>query len=118
MKYEMLGAELLGQEPSVSNVKDISATGLKFWSGQFLEEGTALRVSVCLPPLERNITALAKVVRIRQAKTGVYYIAVRFVDIEDQDRADLAEFIDSLSKRKALVPNASIVNRRPKIQYV
>ena len=87
-----------GVEPYISNVKDISAGGLRFWSADFFPEGTLLRVSTWVPALEKPLDALARVVRARAGKnTDSYYISVRFIEVEQELQTALNAFVENLA---------------------
>jgi c-di-GMP-binding flagellar brake protein YcgR len=112
IKYQVAGS---GQEPFIANIKDISGGGLKFWSDHYLPEGTLLRVSVWVPPIERTIEGLARIARVRQARGGVvYYMAARFLEIASEDQKALDGFIEKLAKdpeAKDLIENEPVVKR-------
>ena len=112
IKFQSLNGE---GEPSVSNITDISPAGLKFWADQPLLEGTLLNVSVCIPPIGRNLEAVAQVLRVRRAKGETYYVAARFLKVSEMDQTDLGNFIDRLSQfldAQRVVDSSSIVKRR------
>lgn len=99
VKYQIPGAEGPAQ---VSNMKDLSAGGLKFWTETYIPEATLLRVSFIVPPLERTVETLSRVIRVRQAKNvPIYYIAVRFIEIPEDAKEALDVFIESLSQQSA-----------------
>ena len=86
------------EEPYISNVKDISAGGLRFWSGVFFPENSLLRISVWAPFLQRPVDALARVVRSRATKTaGSYYLSVRFIEVDETLQNALNGFIENLA---------------------
>ena len=85
-------------EPFLSNIKDLSAGGLSFWSEVFFPEGTLLRVSAWIPALEKPVDALARVLRVRAAKSaGSYYLSVRFIEADQDIRNALNSFIEDLA---------------------
>lgn len=113
VKYQVHGKK----EPRITNVRDISAGGLRFWSEEAVPESSVLNVSVFLPPLERFVEATAQVLRVRRAKEGglVYYVAVRFLELKAEDREALNQFAEALSKDEGarfLIDHARIVVRR------
>ncbi len=114
IKYRIAGAE--GEEFLLSNIKDISASGLRFWTEEPLLEGALLLVEVLPPPINRVVRALARVVRVRRAEKGeVYYNAVQFVEISGEDQNALNYFIERIAAERgarALVPDYSVVSRR------
>ena len=114
IKYRMAGGE--NREFQVSNIKDISAGGVRFWTEDPLPEGALLLVEVLPPPLGRVLRALARVVRVRQGGKGdVYYNALRFVEISEDDQNALNYFIERVAAERggrALVPDPDVVERR------
>ena len=97
VKYQINGKG----EPRITNAKDISAGGLRFWTTENIPQNSLLKVSIYLPPLERSVEGLAKVLRIRKSKEGlVYYVAVSFLELKQEDREALAQFAETLSKDK------------------
>ena len=90
--------------------------GVRFWTEDPLPEDALLLVEVLPPPLNRVIRALARVVRVRQAeKSLVYYNAVRFVEIAEEDQSALNYFIERIAAdrgARALVPDYPTVQRR------
>ena len=108
VKYGL--ADSPGIEPLVSNLKDISAGGLKFWSEHFLPEGSLLRVSVCTPPLNRVIEALARVVRVRRSPQNLYYIAVSFIEIPAEDQAAINQFVEGFT-----LSSGQVFQRKPQL---
>ncbi len=112
VKYHLAGSN---EAPAVSNIKDVSAGGVKFWSDQFLPLGTLLKLSILIPPIGRILEALGRVVRVRQAKEGsIYYTGVAFLEVPKADQEALNDWIERLSrseKARALIDDASIVRR-------
>ena len=114
VKYQVAGTE--GRDPIVSNIKDLSAGGVKFWADQFIPEGTLVKVGFLVPPLDLNVEALGRVVRVRQAKeSGVFYSAIRFIEIPDAAKNAINEFIEYLATqsdaRRLVEHDASRVKR-------
>ncbi len=86
-------------EPFLSNIKNLSAGGLRFWSEQFFAEGTLLRLSAWIPSLEKPLDALARVVRTRAGKSpGSCYLSVRFIEADQEIRDTLNKFIEGLAE--------------------
>lgn len=87
-----------GTEPLISNVKDISAGGLRFWSETFFPEGALLRLSAWMPMLDKPLDALARVLRVRQGRTdGMYYLSVRFIEVDQAAQSAVNDFIEKLA---------------------
>ncbi len=96
VKFQVSGTE---GEPYVSNLKDLSAGGAKFWTEQFLVEGTLVKLNFLVPPLDREVQALARVVRVRQAaEQSIYYAAVRFLEMPEDAKNAINEFVENLSQ--------------------
>ena len=86
-----------GDGPFVSNIKDLSAGGVRFWTDQPLEEGTLLQLTILIPPLGRMLETLARVQRVRFApQNGIYYIGAGFVELRSEDREAINQFIEDL----------------------
>ena len=119
IKYRIAGAE--DQDFLVSNIKDISATGARFWAETPFQEGVPLAVEVMVPPVGRAIKALARVERVRPAGNGnVYYVAVQFVEISENDQSALNYFIERLASERGarvLVPDPTSVTRRDSARF-
>jgi c-di-GMP-binding flagellar brake protein YcgR len=96
VKYQVPGTN----ESFLSNIKDLSAGGVKFWTDQPLIEGSLLKTSFLVPPLELTVEALARVVRVRQShENTIYYVAVRFIEIPDESKKAIDEFIEYLAAK-------------------
>lgn len=112
VKYQLVG---MTGEPLVSNIKDLSAGGIKFWTDQFLPEETLLKVSFLVPPLGLIVEALGRVIRIRRAKEeSIYYIAIRFIEMPDESKKAVDDFIEYLAQQpgaKKLIKETPLVKR-------
>ena len=85
-------------EPFISNVKDLSASGLRFWSEVFFPEGTLLRISAWVPSIGKPLDALARVVRARSARSvDTFYLSVRFIEVDENIQSALNDFIEGLA---------------------
>ncbi|MBI4115475.1 MAG: PilZ domain-containing protein [Candidatus Omnitrophica bacterium] len=102
--------------PTITNARDVSAGGLRFWTEEKLNESSVLNISVYVPPLDRAVDAVAEVLRIRRAKKGlVYYVGVCFLDLRQEDKEAINEFAEALSRdkeAKVVIDHADIVIRR------
>ena len=102
-------------EPWVSNLVDISAGGMRFWSEALVPEDRLLQITMWLPPIDRTLEVQAHVLRTRQARnTSMYYVAVKFEDLPDSDKGALNSFIETLSQipgARPLVDNKRVVKR-------
>ena len=114
IKYRI--ARSKDQEFLFSNLKDISAGGVKFWTESPLSEGTLLMVEVLVIPIDRVIRGLARVVRVRKTKKSpVYYDALQFMEISAEDQKVLNSFIERIAAEsggRLLVPEPPVVSRR------
>ena len=114
MKFRPAGAN--DQEFQVSNLKDISAGGVRFWAEFPILEGTLISVEVLIPAIDRIIRVPARVVRSRRSENApVYYVAARFMEISDQDSQAIDSFIERIASERSvrnLVPDAPVVTRR------
>lgn len=95
LKFKLPGFE---GEPVVSNIKDISAGGVKFWTDRVLPEGALIQVSVLLPPLDQELKALGKIVRVRPSKNAhIEYVAVNFLELNLDAQQALNDFIEYIA---------------------
>ena len=103
IKYQAAGTQ---EEPAVSKIKDLSAAGVRFVSLQFIPEGTLLKISFCVPALDRIFGALARITRARRTdrKEG-YYLAAHFLEISPEQRDILSAFIEKLANTPGLEKN-------------
>ncbi|MBN1687477.1 MAG: PilZ domain-containing protein [Candidatus Omnitrophica bacterium] len=113
VKFQKVSSD---EEPSLANIKDISAGGLKFWSKQLFPEGTLLKIEAWVPPIEKTLVTLGKIIRIRRARKSVYfYYGIEFVELSKDDKMLLNEFIESMAhetKGYPFVSHADIVERQ------
>ncbi len=115
LKYKVQGSEA---EPFITNIRDLSSGGLRFWAEKFLPEGTLLQLDFLLPALEREIHAEGCIVRVRQAEnSGIFYVAVRFSRISAEDQKALGEWIEKLSQdrdgRKFIYDETTVKRNAP-----
>ena len=112
VKYQIDGKG----EARITNARDISAGGLRFWADEKVPESSLLKVSLYLPPLDRAVDAVAQVLRTRKVKKGLfYYVAVQFLDLKQEDREAINEFAESLSQDQEasfLIDHADVVVRK------
>lgn len=99
----------------VSNIKDISAGGLRFWTDQSFPEGALINLNILIPALNRQILALGRIRRVRRSPSGnVDYVAVSFIELSRDDRKALNDFIEHLATTKEapfLIDQHPIVKR-------
>ncbi len=81
----------------VSNIKDISAGGVRFWTDESVMEGELLQMKILLPPLGHVLHVLGKVRRVRGVeRSGVYYVGVSFYQMRAEDQQQLEAFVNRL----------------------
>ncbi|MSR78487.1 MAG: PilZ domain-containing protein [Candidatus Omnitrophica bacterium] len=99
LKYTILKTE---EGPFVSNIKDLSAGGVRFWTDQPLAEGSLLKLTILIPPLGRVLETLGRVQRVRFApRNSIYYIGAGFIELSSEDRETMNQFIEDLLTREA-----------------
>lgn len=83
----------------LTSLRDISRNGILFKSREYLPADTRLEVKVNLPPMEKPIATLAKVMRFEKIgrKRG-YWIGITFLDIKEEDRKKIVDFVASQTK--------------------
>lgn len=112
VKYQVNGQG----EPRITNARDISAGGLRFWTSEKLPESAVLHISIFIPPLGRSVKAVARVLRVRRVKRGfTYSVAVSFVDLIHEDREAIEQFAESISKEqdaRFVIDQAKVIVRR------
>lgn len=115
LKYE---AGASAKEPAITNIKNISAGGMKFLSREVIPETATINVNVLIPPLERSFQAQATVLRVRRLKKRlIYSVAVRFTDISQKDQKTLDEYVKALSDSgniEFLIDHANVVVQKSK----
>ena len=100
-------SEEAGQEPKITNVRDISAGGLRFVTKELLNSGTAIKVSLLIPALNKSFDAKATILRVQKQKKGLYYsTALRFDDLSSTEE----EVINSYIKQLALDQMSMSIN--------
>ncbi len=119
VKYQLAGFDA---EPYVSNIKDISAGGMRFWTDKIFPEGAFLNISVLFPPSENEIRVLGKILRVRQVRHGNFnYVAISFLEMSREDQQTLNDFIERLSldpESAMLIDQHDIVERKIEALYV
>lgn len=96
VKYEVKGR---GEQPRITNIKDISKGGLKFLTSEPLPQNGIIKVNILVSPLDRVLEANAQILRVRRAKVGVlYYVAVSFIEMSEADQKAIDEFVQNVAK--------------------
>ncbi len=84
-----------------SVTRDLSAGGLRFICGYALPMGTILDLRVRLPDGGPAVACLGRICRVEEnARSGVYDLAVYFLDISSADRARVDRFVRLASEGK------------------
>ncbi len=115
VKYEIKGH---GEQPHITNIKDISKGGLRFLAHEPLPHNGMIKVNILVPPLERVLEANAQIVRVRRGKVGVlYYVAVSFLEMSQDDQEVIQQLVENVSKTgnaDITINQAEVVVRRTK----
>ena len=84
-----------GGQGQLSNLINLSETGLQFFSKQKVEPDTILQIMVNLSEKKAELVVKGKVVWTRPSKTGVkgFYTGVCFVDVDDKTKSLIHEFV-------------------------
>ncbi len=113
VKFKVAGSQ---DDFSISNLKDISAGGAKFWTENPLSEETLLNVQLCIPPIDSEFETIARVVRVRQVQdSGIFYIAIRFLEIPEPAQKALNDFIEEVSENREA---SRYVDHKPIVQRI
>ena len=92
VKYE---TGRVGESPRITNIRDISAGGMRFMTKDIMPESSVIKVKVMAPPDGRVFEANARILRVRRAnKHFIYSVAVHFENISASDREALDRFIE------------------------
>lgn len=99
LKYEVGGKG----SPQITNIKNLSAGGLKFLSKEALPELANVKVELLIPPLEKAFQAMAKILRVRRLrKRLIYSIAVHFENLSAKEQEVLDQFVETVSTDDAV----------------
>lgn len=98
VKYE---TGRLGEPARITNIRDISAGGMRFVTRDILQETSLIKVKVMAPPDGRVFEAAARILRVRRANRHfVYSVAVHFENISAADREALDRFIEDAASHE------------------
>ncbi len=107
-----------GEASRITNVRDISAGGMRFLTRDILSESSVMKIKVMAPPEGRTFDAQARILRVRRANRHfVYSVAVNFVNISAKDSAALEGFIDDVARHedtRICIDEAQVVLRQGK----
>lgn len=81
---------------SLSNIVNISETGLRFTCYESLQPNSILHMRIHIPKTDKEVGLVAKLVWIRKMKRarGVYVAGVNFVEITDHDRHTIRKMVE------------------------
>ncbi len=100
VKYRPLTEKVAGTEEVLASIKDIGAGGVCLKVEEYLPAATLLELEINFPQIKTSVSALAKIVWIKQIKrTKRYEIGAQFVEIQD----GMKEFIDQKVKNVHLL---------------
>ena len=80
-------------------IADISETGMRVIADQYLPKNTKYTFTMKSPP---NLVLRGEVRWIRDFERETYQVGVQFIDVTDEDRKRLANFLDM--ERRRLTP--------------
>lgn len=88
-----------------SLTKDISKSGIRFVSSEFLSIFTRLLLEISIPSFSRPIKAISKVAWIRKMpRSSQYNVGLQFMDMTEEDSKHLASFITKSPAPKTVTP--------------
>jgi c-di-GMP-binding flagellar brake protein YcgR len=105
VKYKLLSSP--GEAPAVlATIKDIGAGGVCLRTEEHLPVSSLIALKINFPNVATFISALAKVVWVKQRKkSGLYEVGLQFIDIEEPMRKAIDEQVKDVSgklkKKKA-----------------
>ena len=86
--------------PRLTNVKNISQTGLLFTASEKLSVGSILQIKINLPRRKKPLETLAQVIRYRHmsSPSKSYHIGISFLDTSKNFRNTIALHIDAATR--------------------
>ncbi|HKU68001.1 MAG TPA: PilZ domain-containing protein [Candidatus Baltobacteraceae bacterium] len=79
-------------------IADISETGMRLIADQYLPKGTKYTFTMKSPP---NLSLRGEIRWIRDFERETYQVGILFVDVGEEDRRRLANFLDMERRRLA-----------------
>jgi c-di-GMP-binding flagellar brake protein YcgR len=79
-------------------IADVSETGMRVIADQYLPKGTKYTFTMKSPP---NLALRGEVRWIRDFERDTYQVGVQFIDVSDDDRKRLANFLELERRRLA-----------------
>ena len=92
IRYEAQ-AEGEGAPRQVTHTADVSAGGVALSVREMLPIGSRIKLEVHVPPLNRSIQAVGKVIRCLPGRQGGYELGIRFEQISPTDQVVLDDAI-------------------------
>lgn len=80
-------------------IADISQTGMRLIADQYLPKGTKYTFTMKSPP---QLTLRGEIRWIRDFERETYQVGVLFIDVAEEDRKRLANFLDMERRRIAI----------------
>ena len=81
-------------------IADISETGMRLISDQYLPKGTKYTFTMKSPP---HLTVRGEIRWIRDFERETYQVGILFIDVDEEDRKRLASFL-AVERRRLTTP--------------
>ena len=104
-----------GGDELMSNINDLSASGVRFWSERPLEDDSIVQLSFFVPPLEKMFSCSARILRslaIAPKEAGqapIYYVSAGFLDLPARDAMALNDFVEGIAQKGV---NSKVIDQR------
>jgi Tfp pilus assembly protein PilZ len=102
--YSLIKFNLADGTPfeTISNVVNISESGLKFTCYELLETNRDINMIVNVAQVNRDVPIKGRLVWTRKSKSqkGVYVVGVEFRDIKDADRQLIRKMVEASSQSR------------------
>ncbi len=85
--------------PEATDV-NVSGGGLRFMCKENFTEGTLLRVQTVLPNMAGKVDLKCKVVRSTELPTGLYEVAVKYLDVNEATREIIIRYIFATQRKQ------------------
>src|SRR5688572_21219692 len=95
----------LAEGPYLLNTKDISAGGVSMISQKMVPSGAALEMEILIPPINKSIKAVGKVLRCIEKRKGEFELGVQFEEIDPEEQVLLDQAIETFYKSKETAPH-------------
>lgn len=94
--YTITAGDLAKEEVRKSRTNDISSRGLQFTSDFPVPLGSSIDLELSIPRIDHPVKAKGRVVRVSELDKKLYYLGVSFTEIDDQDKDQLAQQIETI----------------------